>query len=64
MASSGIAFAQSGTGTLVGEATLVDCIVVGRYSEEHRCLMPYSPQEHDLELFLGRPISWWEAGRL
>ena len=27
-----IAIAQSGTGTLVGEATLVDCIVVERYS--------------------------------
>ena len=50
-----IAIAQCGTGTLVGEATLVDCIVVGKYSEEDRCLMPYSSDEADVQRFLGRP---------
>ena len=49
------AIAESGTSTLVGEATLADCFQVGRYIKETRRLVPYSQEENDLRLFLGRP---------
>ena len=49
------AIAKSGTCTLVGEATLVDCFVVGKYIEETKSLVPYSQEESDSRLFLGRP---------
>ena len=38
---------------LVGEATLVDCFVVGKYIEETKSLVPYSEKESDVQLFLG-----------
>ena len=48
------AIAMSGTCMLVGEATLVDCFVVGKYIEETKSLVPYSQKKSDLGLFLGR----------
>ena len=49
------AIAMSGTCMLVGEATLVDCFVVGKYIEETKSLVPYSQEETDSRLLLGRP---------
>ena len=49
------AIAESGTCTLVGEATLVDCFRVGMYNRETERLVPYSEEEIDSRLFLGRP---------
>ena len=49
------AIACSGTGTLVGEATMVDCLRVGRIDQDTGTLVPYSNKKEDCELFIGRP---------
>ena len=45
------AIAASGTGTLVGEATLVDCLEVGKYSDKNG-LRPFHKQYKNL--FIGK----------
>ena len=43
------AIAASGTGTLVGEATLVNCLRVGKY-DEAKGLRPYSRKKRNEEI--------------
>ena len=48
-----IAIAASGTSTLVGEATVVNCLAVGR--RDQGLLVPFGSEREDEEVFIGRP---------
>ena len=49
------AIACSGTGALVGEARMVNCLRVGRIDQDTGALVPYSNTKEDCELFIGKP---------
>jgi len=48
------AIAASGTGTLVGEATLVDSLPVGKYNAESKELEPYRNEKKYRRLFMAK----------
>ena len=52
-----VAIAASGTGTLVGEATFVNCLEVGRYEQATKKLRPFDQTTKHHKVFLGNHFS-------